>query len=458
MNKIFPVLPSGMKDYGPKEVLERNYIVDIIRKYFVAYGFEPIETSAIEKTDILTKKYGEEANKLIFNILNSGDFLQKVPPESFGNFQELQKYISQKALRYDLTVPLARYISANRDKHTLPFKRYQIQSVWRADRPQKGRLREFLQCDVDIIGTKSIVAEVELIQMSINILQDLGIKGYKIKINHRKIVNSLIYAMDEYNNAIFITTVLDKIDKTGLDKAVKALGNKGIKNIPLLLEILNYKGNNIEKIEFISSKLVDIKENLEGTDSIKKILKYIEYTDINYDSIGVDFSMVRGLSYYTGTILEIIIDNHNIGSIGGGGRYDNMASDFGFNVSGVGIAFGLDRIWNVMQEQNILPKQLANTTKMLVCNFDCEVIEMIINLTSRLRALGLCVEMCYTTATLKKQLEYANKKNIPFVVLMGEKEADIKSFILKNMKNGSQEILKLNCLENIVQYVKEGNI
>ncbi len=453
MNKISPVLPSGMKDYGPQEVLERNYILDIIKKYFIVYGFDPIETPAIEKTDILIKKYGEEANKLIFNILNSGDFLQKVPSKAFGDFQELQKHISQKALRYDLTVPLARYISANRDKHPLPFKRYQIQSVWRADRPQKGRLREFLQCDVDIIGTKSIVAEVELIQMAINILQDLGIKGYKIKINHRKIVNALIGAMDECINETFITTVLDKIDKIGLDKAVEILEKKNIKNISLLLEVLNYKGNNIEKMKFISNK-IDVKENLEGADNIKKILKYIECTDINYDSIEVDLSMVRGLSYYTGTILEITLDNHNIGSIGGGGRYDNMASDFGFNVSGVGIAFGLDRIWSVMKEQNILPKQTGNVIKILVCNFDCEVIEMIINLTSRLRAFGLCVEMCYTTATLKKQLEYANKKSIPFVVLMGEKEANVKSFILKNMKNGNQKILKLNCLEDIVQYAK----
>lgn len=456
MSKINPSLPTGMRDFNPKDIYERDYIINLIKDNFKKYGFVPIETPSMEKLSILTEKYGEEGDKLIFKILNSGDFLKKTSSEDFKDYHILQNKITEKALRYDLTIPFARYIAMNRELHPLPFKRFQIQPVWRADRPQKGRYREFYQCDVDIIGTKSITSEAELISMASSILKKLKLPNFKIKISHRGLLKSFAEHIEQKDKEIIIATIIDKIDKIGIDKALEELENKDIskKNTSALKDLLTYKGSNREKLIFLEKKLTNIPFAKNAIEELKILLKYLDYFGTDLESIEIDTTIARGLAYYTGIVFEIIIEDSGIGSIGGGGRYDNMASMFGLkDSSGVGFAFGLDRIWNIMKELKIIPNLDSNITKILVANFDKEVIESIFKLTSKLRNLNINTELYHSLAPIKKQLSYANKNNIPYVIILGSEEKQNDKFLLKEMSSGKQYLIPINKVNEILNKI-----
>ncbi len=457
MKKITPSLPAGMRDFSPEEIFERKYIIDIMKNNFQKHGFVPIETPSMEKLSILTEKYGEEGDKLIFKILNSGDYLKKTDSGDYNDYHKLSKKITEKALRYDLTIPFARYISMNREKHPLPFKRYQIQPVWRADRPQKGRYREFYQCDVDIIGTKSIIAEAELISMASEILEKLKIPCYKIKINHRGLLKSFAEYIEEADKEVLLATIIDKIDKIGIDKALDELKSKNIDldKINLLKELLLIDGSNENKLNYLEKKLKKTLKT-ESINELKLLLKYLKYLGTNMKSIIIDPTIARGLAYYTGTVFEIIVENSDIGSIGGGGRYDDMASMFGLkNCSGIGFAFGLDRIWNILKDSKLIPNLKSNTTKILVTNFDKETLGLLLNLTSKLRQLNINTELYPSTESIKKQLTYANKRNIPYVIIIGSEEKKKKKFILKDMNKGIQNLISIDKIENILKVYED---
>ncbi|MCP3659020.1 MAG: histidine--tRNA ligase [Bacteroidetes bacterium] len=461
MKKIIPSLPSGMRDFTPQQVYERDYILNIIKENFQKYGFEPIETPAIEKLSILTEKYGDEGDKLIYKIINSGDFLKNTDIEDFNDKNKLLKKISEKALRYDLTVPLARYIAMNQDKHPFPFKRYQIQNVWRADRPQKGRFREFCQCDVDIIGTNSILSEVELITMATEILNQLKIKNFKIKINHRKLLKAFSEYINQKDKATLLSITLDKVDKIGLDNVLAELKKNNISDnqINKLKEVLQYKGTNEEILLFLKNKFQNINYALEGLEDIQKLLTYLKFSGVNLNYIKVDPTIARGLAYYTGTVFEIIVENSNIGSIGGGGRYDEMASVFGLkNSYGIGFAFGLDRIWSILKNENLIPRKQTNSTQILITLFDEENMPLLLKLSKEIRKLDINTELYPAPIQIKKQLSYANKRNIPFIVILGKDEITKNKFILKNMKNGEQHFIPIDRIENILNFTSKSKI
>jgi histidyl-tRNA synthetase len=440
-----PSIPQGTRDFGPVEMARRNYIFNSIRSVFELYGFLPIETPAMENLTTLLGKYGEEGDKLLFRILNSGDFLSKVEENDIrrDNSSGLSGKICERGLRYDLTVPFARFVVQHRDEITFPFKRYQIQPVWRADRPQKGRYREFYQCDADVVGSNSLLNELELIQIVDKVFQKLGI-SIKLKINNRKILAALAEYIGHPDKIIDITIAIDKFDKIGGEKVAEELKLKGIdgESLMKLWPIILLKGTNSEKIQYLREVVRGITA-AQGLFEIEVVLDYATNAGVKCD-IEFDLTLARGLNYYTGAIFEVKAKDVEIGSISGGGRYDNLTGVFGMEgVSGVGISFGADRIYDVLQQLDKFPKEATTSTKVLFINFGAKEEAYCLPLVRNLRENGISAEIFPDAAKMKKQMSYADSKHIPFVIMAGENEIAENVFTLKNMLSGEQTKIPL---------------
>ena len=439
MKKINPSLPKGTRDFGPDEMKKRNYVFNIFKKTFSLFGFNSIETPSLENIEILNGKYGDEGDKLIFRILNSGEFLKKVDNINNVSSSELKNLISSKGLRYDLTVPLARFVSCNRENITLPFKRYQIQNVWRADRPQKGRFREFYQCDVDYIGTNSLVCEAEIIKLVYTIFKELNIDDVKIKLNNRKILTGLSEVFNFRDSFNQFCVLVDKIDKIGKDQFKIELQKLDLpKEInDELINILFYEGSNKNKLDFI-------KKTLSKSDVGSQGLKEIEQLLLLNDNFEFDLSLARGLSYYTSSIFEVISSKNNIGSLCGGGRYDDLTEVFGFkDISGIGISFGIERIIEVMSDRKLFPEKIISSDKVLISYLSEKFIKQSIEIATTLRKNNINVDLYSDNGKLKKQLQYANNNNITNVIIIGEDEIKSNNLTLKNMEKGTQKKLSI---------------
>ena len=440
MKKITPTLPKGTRDFGPSEMKKREYLFKIFKDTFSLYGFNALETPSMENIDVLNGKYGEEGDKLIFRILDSGDFIKDVDNIESKDSNNLRKEISKKGLRYDLTVPFARYVSMNRDKITLPFKRYQIQNVWRADRPQKGRFREFYQCDVDYIGTKSIVCEAEIIDLVYSIFEKLKIQDFSVKLNNRKVLFGIVETLSLQDNFDKICIIIDKIDKIGKDKFDEELKNIDLSKsqIEKLNSVLFFDGSNDDKIKFLKDFLSKSSTGLEGINEIENLTKLSkEFT--------FDINLARGLSYYTSSIFEVILDEKNIGSLCGGGRYDDLTEIFGYkDISGIGISFGIERIYEIMKERNLFPDSINKKDTVLVCSMSEKYLDDSLRISSILRNNNISTDLYPDNPKLKKQLQYANNNDIPYVIIIGEDEVTSKLFTLKDMETGSQEKLGID--------------
>lgn len=448
-----PSIPKGTRDFGPEEMAKRNYIFNTIKDVYALYGFQQIETPAMETLQTLMGKYGEEGDKLLFKILNSGDYLSKVSDEELHerNSLHLAASLCEKGLRYDLTVPFARYVVMHRDELQLPFKRYQIQSVWRADRPQKGRYREFYQCDADIVGSDSLLNEIELMQIVDTVFTQFGIK-VQIKINNRKILAGIAEIIDEPDKIVDITVAIDKLDKIGLDHVNAELKANGISDeaIEKLQPIISLEGSNEAKLNVIAGVLQGSETGLKGIEEIKFILDTLQSTGLN-NEIQLDLTLARGLNYYTGAIFEVKALDTSIGSISGGGRYDNLTGIFGMpGLSGVGISFGADRIYDVLNTLNLYPKEATNTTQVLFINFGERETTYCLPFVSQLRKAGIRTELFPDKAKMKKQMGYANAKHIPFVVLAGENEMNEGKLTLKDMQTGEQTLVTIEELTTTV--------
>lgn len=455
MSKEKPSLPKGMRDFGPKVLQKRNYIFSVIKNTFERFGFQPLETPTMENLSVLTGKYGDEGDQLIFKVLNSGDFLSNVTLNDLEDgYKKTTRKISEKALRYDLTVPFARYVVMNRNEITFPFKRYQIQPVWRADRPQKGRYREFYQCDADVVGTNSLLCEAEIVLMIDEVLTTLGLTDFTIKINHRGILAGIAEAIGEKGREGEICVAIDKLDKIGQAGVEKELIERGIaaKSIERLRPLLSLSGENDSILEELDPVLVDSAEGLRGLTELREVFSYLKHFDIKTAKVELDTTLARGLSYYTGCIFEVKVNNVQMGSISGGGRYDNLTGMFGLpGVSGVGFSFGVDRIYDVMEELQLFDKTVASGTKILISNFDKAAEIYSLPILQKLREAGIAAELYPEAAKLKKQMTYADNNNIPFVLLIGSQEMETGNLNLKNMQTGEQESLKL---EEIIERVK----
>lgn len=439
-----PSIPKGMRDFGPIEMARRNYIFDTIRSVYALYGYQQIETPTMEQLSTLMGKYGEEGDRLLFKVLNSGDYLKGVSPEELENPQlnRLSAKLCEKGLRYDLTVPFARYVVMHRDEITLPFRRYQIQPVWRADRPQKGRYREFYQCDADVIGSTSLVNEVELLQIIDEVFRRLKLRT-RILLNNRKILSGMAEVIGAADRLVDITVAIDKLDKIGQDKVNDELRSKGFdeETIARLQPLLELKGGNRDKLEKLEVIFASSPTGLKGIEELRFILDRLESVELESELV-VDLSLARGLSYYTGAILEVKALDASIGSISGGGRYDDLTGIFGMpGLSGVGISFGADRIYDVLEELGLFPEEADRGTELLFVNFSEQEERYLIPLVARLRRRGLRVELYPESAKLKKQMNYANALHIPFVALVGESERLSNTITLKNMATGEQHSL-----------------
>ncbi|KAA9345829.1 histidine--tRNA ligase [Adhaeribacter soli] len=447
MSKEKPALPKGMRDFGPKVLQKRNYIFSVIKNTFERFGFQPLETPTMENLSVLTGKYGDEGDQLIFKVLNSGDFLNKVTLNDLEDgYKKTTRKISEKALRYDLTVPFARYVVMNRNEITFPFKRYQIQPVWRADRPQKGRYREFYQCDADVVGTNSLLCEAEIVLMIDEVLTTLGLTDFTIKINHRGILTGIAEAIGEKGREGEICVAIDKLDKIGQEGVEKELIERGIaeKSIERLRPLLSLSGENDSILEQLDPVLVDSAEGLRGLTELREVFSYLQHFNIQTAKVELDTTLARGLSYYTGCIFEVKVNKVQMGSISGGGRYDNLTGMFGLpGVSGVGFSFGVDRIYDVMEELQLFDKTVASGTKVLISNFDKAAEIYSLPILQKLREAGIAAELYPEAAKLKKQMTYADNNNIPFVLLIGSQEMETGLLNLKNMQTGEQESLKL---------------
>ncbi|MBN2172901.1 MAG: histidine--tRNA ligase [Bacteroidales bacterium] len=436
-----PSIPKGTRDFTPAEMVKRDYIFDTIKAVFKLYGYQPIETPAMENLSTLLGKYGEEGDKLLFKILNSGDFIGNIPSSKFQNpgSTELTGFISEKGLRYDLTVPFARFVVQNRNEITFPFKRYQIQPVWRADKPQKGRYREFFQCDVDVIGSNSLLNEVELVQIIDDVFNRLNV-NVTINLNNRKVLYGIAEYIGETEKFMAITIAIDKLDKIGIEGVKAELGNNGISadGITKLEEILNFNGTAIQKISFLAEKIGSTISGSKGLDEMQTIIDLLKNIDLNSE-VAFDLTLARGLNYYTGTIFEVSANDVQIGSICGGGRYDDLTGIFGLpDVSGVGVSFGADRIYDVMTELNIFPSDTGSTTQVFFVNFGEKEQNYCLGLLEKLRKEGINSEIFPEPAKMKKQMSYANAKKVPFVVLIGENEIKEGTLTVKNMESGEQ--------------------
>ncbi|RZS96224.1 histidine--tRNA ligase [Cecembia calidifontis] len=442
-----PSLPKGTRDFGPVQMARRNYILQTIKETFSLFGFQQIETPAMENLSTLTGKYGDEGDQLLFKILNSGDFLKHVEPSDLekGTSAVLPK-VSEKGLRYDLTVPFARYVVMNRNEITFPFKRYQIQPVWRADRPQKGRYREFYQCDADVVGTDSLVCELEILLMIKRVFSKLGIADYSIKVNNRKILTGLSEVIGEKGREGELCVAIDKLDKIGWEKVQEELNQRGFgeSSIELLSPIITLKADNQSKLDFLKGFLSSSATGLKGLQEMEEVLRLLETFGETQDHVDFDVVLARGLTYYTGAIFEVKIHNVSIGSVSGGGRYDNLTGVFGLEgVSGVGFSFGVDRIYDVMEELGLFPEQHADQTKVLITYFDKKGFDYGLKILNRLRQAGIASELYPDETKIKKQFTYADKKKVPYVVILGDNEIKEKNVSLKNLISGKQEVLNV---------------
>lgn len=449
-----PSIPKGTRDFGPVEMAKRNYIFDTIKEVYALYGFQQIETPAMETLQTLMGKYGEEGDKLLFKILNSGDYMNKVSDEDLHSLNSLKlaAKLCEKGLRYDLTVPFARYVVQHREELQLPFKRYQIQPVWRADRPQKGRYREFYQCDADVVGSDSLLNEVELMQIVDTVFTKFGVRVC-IKINNRKILTGIAEVIGEAEKIVDITVAIDKLDKIGLEKVNEELRNDGISEeaIEKLQPIISLSGSNEEKLEVISQVLAGSETGLKGVEETRFILDTLKAVGLN-NEIELDLTLARGLNYYTGAIFEVKALDTPMGSITGGGRYDNLTGIFGLpGLSGVGISFGADRIYDVLNALDLYPKEAVNSTQVLFINFGETETAYCLPIVGKLRQAGIRSEIFPDKAKMKKQMSYANAKNIPFVVLAGENEMAAGKVTLKNMESGEQTLVTVEELIAIVK-------
>ena len=449
-----PTLPKGTRDFSPEEMVKRNFIFDTIKSVFRKFGYQEIQTPSMENLETLTGKYGDEGDKLIFKILNSGDFLSKVSPEELqvGDAKKLTSKVSEKALRYDLTVPFARYVVAHQNDISLPFKRFQIQPVWRADRPQKGRYREFYQCDADVVGSESLLNEAEFVLIYQEALSQLGLKDFSILINNRKILSGIAEIIGKPELIIDMTVAIDKLDKIGFDGVCKELLERGFtqSDIEKLQPIIELKGSNSEKIQALKKVLAYSEIGQKGIEEVETIFTYIQQLqtpNATLPNVALDITLARGLNYYTGAIFEVKSNEVAMGSIGGGGRYDDLTGMFGLkNLSGVGISFGADRIYDVLEELDAFPKNTTESTKVLISNFDETAEKFALPILSQLRAAGIATELYPQAAKLKKQLGYADAKHIPYVILIGSEEMASGLLSLKNMKSGEQSTLTIQAL------------
>ena len=441
-------IPKGTRDFTSKIMFRRNYIFNKVKSCFERYGYAPIETPAMENIETLTGKYGDEGDRLIFKVLNSGDFLSKSNIDENTTSKSLSKEIADKALRYDLTVPFARYVALNRNELSFPFKRYQMQNVWRADRPQKGRFREFYQCDADVIGSKSLLNEIELIQLCDDIFSELNVPNIKILINNRKILSAMIDLMSASEIFNEFVIVLDKIDKIGVDNVKSELIKIGVSDekIGILDTFLN--SNNVNELFNI---LKDSSIGMEGVSEMNYIFDKIEKLNLKNSTLKFDVSLARGLNYYTGSIFEVKSNDVEIGSIAGGGRYDDLTSIFGLdNVSGVGISFGIDRIFLVMDELNLFPEDIDISSRVLFVNFGEVESEFCLSLVKKLRDNNINSELYPSAEKIKKQMNYANNKGVQYVVMVGEDEMKSGKLSIKNMQTGDQEKMNISELIKIL--------
>ena len=451
MNK--PSIPKGTRDFSPAEMAKRNYIFNTIKDVYALYGYQQIETPSMETLQTLMGKYGEEGDKLLFKILNSGDFIGKLPSGEFvsDNVLKLAAKICEKGLRYDLTVPFARYVVMHRDELQMPFKRYQIQPVWRADRPQKGRYREFYQCDADVVGSDSLLNEVELIQIIDTVFTKFGI-NVQIKVNNRKILSGIAEYIGQPDKIVDITVAIDKLDKIGVDAVNAEMLANGISEeaVSKLQPILTMSGTNKEKLETIAQTIATSEIGVKGVEETRFILEKVEAVGMQ-NELQLDLTLARGLNYYTGAIFEVKAKDVTIGSITGGGRYDNLTGIFGMpGLSGVGISFGADRIYDVLNTLDLYPQNATQATQVLFINFGEAEADFCLPIATKVRAAGISVELYPDSAKMKKQMAYANSKSIPFVVLVGENEINQGKVTLKNMITGDQQLVSAEELIAIV--------
>ena len=453
-----PSIPKGTRDFGPQEMSRRNYIFNTIREVYSLYGFQQIETPAMENLSTLMGKYGEEGDKLLFKILNSGDFLRGISADDLGNGAtgHLAAQLCEKGLRYDLTVPFARYVVQHREELTLPFRRYQIQPVWRADRPQKGRYREFYQCDADVVGSDSLLCEVELMQIIDEVFRRFGIRVC-IKINNRKILSGIAEMIGAADKIVDITVAIDKLDKIGLDAVNEELREDGISEeaIQKLQPIINLSGTNAEKIATMRQVLTGSEIGQKGLDEVEFVLNTLSNPNTPStltNSLELDLTLARGLNYYTGCIFEVKALDVEIGSITGGGRYDNLTGIFGMpGLSGVGISFGADRIYDVLNQLDLYPEAVTTATQVLFINFGEKETAYSLPILANLRAQGIRCEIYPDASKMKKQMQYANQKGIPFVIMTGETEMAEGKVMLKNMTTGEQQLLTPDVLASSIQ-------
>ena len=449
-----PSIPKGTRDFSPLEMAKRNYIFDTIKSVFLLYGFQQIETPAMENLSTLMGKYGEEGDKLLFKILNSGDYLKSAPDDLLAarDYKHLITRVSEKGLRYDLTVPFARYVVQHRNDLQMPFKRYQIQPVWRADRPQRGRYREFYQCDADVVGSDSLLNEVELVSMIDEVFKRFGI-NIVIKLNNRKILSGIAEVIGAPEKIVDITVAIDKMDKIGLDNVNGELAEKGLSQeaINTLKPLLTLSGSNEEKLETLKSLLANSQTGVKGIEELVFVLDRVAALNLK-STVELDVSLARGLNYYTGTILEVKALDVEMGSISGGGRYDNLTGVFGMDgLSGVGISFGADRIFDVLNSLDLYPADTIATTKVIFINFGEKEAQTCLSHMAQLRAAGISCELFPESAKMKKQMNYANAKGIPFVAMVGESEMESGTIAVKDMTTGEQ---KNYTLQEVIDLLK----
>jgi histidyl-tRNA synthetase len=473
MASIKPSVPKGTRDFSPTEMVRRNFIFDTIKSVFRKYGYQQIETPSMENLSTLTGKYGDEGDKLIFKVLNSGEKLwdaeifrqgdkfnlikhQKEKTYNWNDHiikslnkerSEITESISEKALRYDLTVPFARYVVMHQNEITFPFKRFQVQPVWRADRPQKGRYREFYQCDADVVGSDSLLNEAEFVLIYDEALTKLGLKDFTIKINNRKILSGIAEIIGKTDNIIDLTVAIDKLDKIGLDGVIKELIDRGFtaEDIEKIKPVILLEGTNAEKLASLRSALASSATGLKGCDEIESVLNYIVICKLQTAKLELDITLARGLNYYTGAIFEVKTNEVAMGSIGGGGRYDDLTGMFGLkDLTGVGISFGADRIYDVMEELNLFPATADQTTRVLICCFDIDGETYALPLLQQLRANNINAELYPAGAKIKKQLDYANNKQIPYTIVIGSDEMQSGLLAFKDMSSGVQEKLAVS--------------
>lgn len=442
-----PSLPKGTRDFGTTQMARRNYILDTIKSTFQLFGYNQIETPAMENLSTLTGKYGDEGDQLLFKILNSGDFLKNVTDKDLRiGYKETLTKVSEKGLRYDLTVPFARFVVMNRNDLTFPFKRFQIQPVWRADRPQKGRYREFYQCDADVVGTDSLLCEAEIVLMIRSVLEKLKLNDYSIKLNNRKILTGISEAIGEAGKEGPLCVAIDKLDKIGWEKVKEELIERdfAVSSIEKLTPLVNLEADHAGKFGFLKEFLATSEIGLQGVSELEEVFQILTSMGENLDFVDLDIMLARGLSYYTGAIFEVKVNHVSIGSVSGGGRYDNLTGVFGLSgISGVGFSFGVDRLYDVLEELSLFPDNNVQSTKLLLTHFDQKGFVYGLGMLKKLRAAGIQAELYPDLTKMKKQLEFASKKSIPFVGICGDSEIETNVIGLKNLDSGTQESVSL---------------